>query len=160
MISSFIEYISNIPDYCGLLTAFVSCGMHLKTHKDFSCVLNCNVLFNTGIWQPYDEYVFSSTMLRGKEEVEEILGFKNISGGLFGKENNRWILNPNWKIPERNKLFECLTRIYLGIAYPAERKTREPYFEFSPCTMNVFILTLQYLKSKGIPGHWISQLKI
>ncbi|KAJ3092480.1 hypothetical protein HK102_006891 [Quaeritorhiza haematococci] len=173
--------LSNVPDYCGLLTSLLTIGPLLYKQKEakFPCWMQCNVLLNTVIWENYDEYIFSSTMLNGPEEVEEVLGIKQTCGGLFNIDVC-WVLtddaadgknqkdNKNGKsnemrvgsVPRASKaqIIRWLHRLYLGICYPAFRDGRKACFEYSPMTISAFILTLVRLYENGIPAHWISSV--
>jgi hypothetical protein len=96
--------------------------------------------------------------LCGKSQVNELLGFKLVSGDLFTRANPRWVKNVNWEIPDRSSLILWLQRLFLGICFPAERDTRHVGIEYSPLTLNVFLLTLEFLKNIGVPSHWLSDL--
>ena len=150
-------FLSNIPDYCGLLTALISAGPSLVGNAPFPCYLTCNIMLNTGIWPTYDDYVHSSTLLRGADEVAEILGLELLQGDVLGDEP-QWSLVKDYKLPSKQRIFEYLFRLYLAICLPAPRDPFQISFEYSPLTQEVFLDALSYLYHRGVPVHWLSEV--
>ena len=149
-------FMSNIADYCGLLTSFVSVVPLMEKNCDIPCWMFSNVLLNTGIWKNYEQYIYSSTLINGSERVKELLDVYLVSGGIW---DDFQVWGPQkFTLPSRNSLIIWLHRLFLSICYPAIRDPNAVCFEYSPMTLQVFLLTLTRLYKLGVPAHWLSSV--
>jgi hypothetical protein len=77
--------VSNIPDNTGMLSIFIDVmpllyepTSMIDTHTE------SNILFNTGIWDDYENFLYSSTAIPDLVGIDAILGLR------FMSENCAW----------------------------------------------------------------------
>jgi hypothetical protein len=74
-------YMSNVPDYTGLLPAYLN---FLPLLKDVPhALLDASIMMATVLYQNLEQYIWSATRLRNAKEVESILGVEWLDGELF-----------------------------------------------------------------------------
>jgi hypothetical protein len=147
-------YLSNIPDYTSMIYVFVECMPMLKFGKSF---IRCNVLMNTGIWNFYEDYVYSGSLIQSLEQASRVLNAKKTFGELWGEENPLWTLNEsNFKpsMSSRAEVLDWLSRVLLAFAFPGKRDAKKVLREVYAPNLVVFFKAIQYLISIGNPKHW------
>jgi hypothetical protein len=150
--------LSNIPDHCGILAAFLLSAQRLKENSNFPCWFAFNCMLNTGIFEDTNEFIFSATVLNGTVELKQILGIRLRCGELWG-EDFCWQVLPDAPPPNRKQVASWLRRLFLAICYPAQRSMHTMIVEYSPMNMNVFMLTLKYLiEYRSVPAHFIMEV--
>ena len=75
-------YLSNVPDYTGLLNAFVHFLPLLDATTEGALLLH-NILFNPATFQALDDLVYSSLRIPRASMVGDLLGADYVSGGLW-----------------------------------------------------------------------------
>lgn len=152
-------YLSNIPDYIGLLSAFVGCLPLLDQNSQ--SFLRHNILLNTGIWGNFDEYVLS-TMGLTRDGVERIFRLTTLQ-----EDPSPWDMSTMWtwqdNEPESGVTFAevrtWLHRLYLMTAVPQDRNIHTMIREERSNTTALFLNTCSLIVDVlGYPTHWVASV--
>jgi len=153
--------LSNVPDYVGLLSIFMSLGPLMGNASRMAFMLSCNNLLNTSIFQSYDEYVCGTCASTGKQ-VGRLLGFEVLDDEpSVMLPFNRWGICDKDSSPKKPvsamELKTWLYRLYLCSVVPPQRRAyRSVAVEQRPNTLGLFLYTCKYCLSIGYPIHWIT----
>ncbi|CEO97085.1 hypothetical protein PBRA_005689 [Plasmodiophora brassicae] len=155
-------FVSNVPDYTGILPVFVETAPLLK--RTANSFINCTVLLNTGLFRDYGECVYSAAAIPSIQDCERYIGMKLQSGSL-------WKFDPRWghvgksplpydvgDLASQDELFEWVVRLVLMIAVPPERDARTPMRENYPMNLSYVFRTFERLIAIGYPRHWIATI--
>eukprot|EP00978_Attheya_sp_CCMP212_P006485 scaffold14886_cov44-Attheya_sp.AAC.3 len=169
-------YLSNVPDYTGMLSIFIELRSLLQKKKlslcddmatvgsssipETSSTLQSNVLLNTGLFQNYDEYVFG-TMALSAAQVPRFLKMRVLNEtpdvwndfNLWGLDDSVAKMDPVG--PSEFKTW--LHRLFLLTVLPSQRSHTNVCREERPNTTGLFLQTCTYcVKELGYPIHWVS----
>lgn len=147
---------SNIPDYTGMLSIFVDVLplLHESTSKVHTH-MESNVLFNTGLWDDYEHYIYSSTAIPTFVQVESILGLVPRTANSVWPQHY-WTWSQGAARATRNELTTWLQRLYIMIMLPAEQDSSNGVREEYASTTATFVNVCEFLvQVRGYPAHWI-----
>jgi hypothetical protein len=147
-------FLSNIPDYHSIIHVFTECMPILK--KSMNSFVKCTVLMNTGMWQNYEHYIYSGSLIQDLKQGELLLNVAKIGGDLWGTDPlwSHAINNFKPSIKARNDVINWLTRVLLTFACPAQRDAKNSMREAYSPNLAVFFRAIQYLLWLGYPKHW------
>ena len=150
-------FLSNVPDYTGLLSVFVKVAPLLQPGSQST--IRSNVLKNTGMFSNFDQYIFGTTALCGNG-VARILRMRLLEENpSCWNDFNKW----GWDIIDEKRspvtLLEFNTwlyRLFLMTAAPAFRDSASYVNEEQPNTIGLFLLVCKYcINELGYPSHWV-----
>jgi tetratricopeptide (TPR) repeat protein len=149
-------FMSNIPDYTGMLGHFLYVFPLLKKNE-FSYI-NSNILLATGLYKDYTEYIHTSTLMKNDEDYRKIFSAKLIDGDVWGE--NKWGYNIGLDEKLNKEEFQLwLVKVFLHITMPTRRDERTQIRENYCSTMNIFFKLCHYMITvRKYPLHWIAQV--
>ncbi|CEO97084.1 unnamed protein product (mitochondrion) [Plasmodiophora brassicae] len=154
-------FLSNVPDYAGLLPVFIDTAPLLK--RTPNSYINCGVMVASCMFHEYGEYACSATAIPSLRDCERYLGVALQSGSLMG-------FDPRWghaggkpllpydldDLATQEDLFEWIVRLVLMIAVPPKRDSGMAVREHYPLNLSYVFRTFERLIAIGYPRHWIA----
>lgn len=149
-------FLSNIPDYTGMLSHFLYVFPLLKKNE-FSYI-NSNILLATGLYKDYTEYIHTSTLMRYEEEYKKIFSATLINGDVWGQNKWGYYIGPEEKL-NKEEFQLWLVKVFLYITMPTRRDERTQIRENYSSTMNLFFKLCHYMIIvRKYPIHWVVQV--
>ncbi len=145
-------YLSNVPDYTGLLNALLHFLPKLKDAPH--AILECRILLAMGHYHSAEEYIYSAARTKTAVELRSVLGveskFIQLESSLQYDyfDSNFRFQNAKLKKEElvsQEQLTNYLVSLFLAIVDPVPRKYTVAAAEYTPLTMATFVLTLSRL---------------
>lgn len=150
-------FLSNVPDYTGMLPAFVQITPILKrTTEGSPSNFRSNVLLNTGIFKSYDEYTNASTALSVKD-ISRILKVKSLeSPPDVWNGFNRWTLASSRHHLTYIEFKTWIHKLFLKTVVPPARDSSKSVREEHPNTCALFLSTCKHcIEYLEYPVHWV-----
>lgn len=153
-------YLSNVPDYTGLVLSFARFVPLLKPEG----YLQHSILFPINLFSNLEEYIFSTTRLPTVEWVRKMLGLRYVTGSLSEFTPILWQCDyPKSGAGPRvteDEVTQWLHEVLLRILKPAEVHVtkRSAPIELSPNTVDVIpaLTRLLSLSEFQLPQTWLS----
>lgn len=155
-------YLSNVPDYSGLLVAFAKFIPLIKPGG----YLQHSILFRSSLYANITEYLFSTTRLPTLEWAHKMLGIRYVTGSLEEDTPILWQrdIPPIGRGPRVSQqdlmywLHELLFRIISPAEVDGQDQQSNGLCESSPNTVDAFFAMLLCLGSAEfqIPMEWIA----
>lgn len=153
-------FASNIPDNTGLLPFITEVMPCLDEPSEMNVpVLRTNIHLNTGIWENYSHYVYSSTAIPDLTQIELLLGIKCI-GEDSAWEDHQWAWNKHMTYnTNKEDLRLWLQRVFFNIVIPSQRDKHAMIQEVCSQTIPAFLRMCDHCVSiLGYPKHWVNSI--
>uniref|UniRef100_A0A7S2ULC9 DUF4470 domain-containing protein n=1 Tax=Attheya septentrionalis TaxID=420275 RepID=A0A7S2ULC9_9STRA len=150
-------FLSNVPDYIGMLSVFTEVMPVLhRPSKRVPTFVQASVLFNNGIWEDYEHYIFSATAIPNAKEIRKLLGVQHLTSNSVWIDQNQWTWSSKKAHATRDELIRWLHRILIFALLPPLREPYNHVVEHCPTNFATFMRVCVFcVKSLGYPPHWI-----
>ena len=154
-------FLSNIPDYIGMISVFTEVMPLLHRPSDgLSTFLQTNVLLNTGIWQSMSHYTFAATGIPSRNDMLRLMGVLRLTGEDIFSEQNQWTwAQKSSKMmvhATRDELTTWLHRVLLSALLPPVRDPWGACNEQCPTNVATFMRLCAFsVEELGYPPHWV-----
>jgi hypothetical protein len=151
-------FLSNIPDYIGMLSVFtVILPLLHRPSRFVPTFIQSNVLFNTGLWSSYSHYIYSSTGIPDFFGAERLLGIRFLTMDSVWEQQNQYtwsdVVRPQ---ASREELTLWLHRVLLFSLLPPMRDPYGSWNEECPMNFASFLRLCTFcVETLGYPIHWV-----
>ena len=154
-------FLSNVPDYVGMLSTFIQMQPLLGEASPgiTKSTLRSNVLMNTGLFPKYDQYIYGTLALTA-DQVARTLRIR-----VLEEDPDVWNSFNQWGQdgkPARDKpvgpgeFKTWLHRLYLQTVLPPDRDGKATVPEERPNTVDTFLRTCAFcIEGLEYPVHWV-----
>lgn len=149
--------ISNIPDYTGMLSIFIDVmpllyepTSMIDTHTE------SNILFNTGIWDENENFLYSSTAIPDLVGIDAILGLRFMSENCAWAQHYWTWSNSDSRVRISGRAIDLKNRLYGLMALAATRDSLNMVHEECTNTTAMFLSVCDFLiHLRRVPAHWV-----
>ena len=154
-------FLSNVPDYIGLLSIFTEVAPLLhRPSKLVPTFIQSNVLYNCGIWRSYSHYVYSATGIPSRSDELRLVGIRNLTLDSVWAHQNQWTwMQDDRPQASREELALWLHRVLLMALLPPARDPHGAWNEQCPTNMATFLRVCTFcVETLGYPRHWVGEI--
>eukprot|EP00797_Seminavis_robusta_P009369 Sro1677_g290560.2 (352) ;mRNA; r:9656-10711 len=153
-------FLSNIPDYTGVLPVFTDIFPLLHESKaKVSCHLHHDILFNNPKFESYAQYLFSTTSVSSIQRAEALLGMKYLGNADDGAwQDYLWTRSPKaFKMMSKEEFCTWLQSLFLLTILPPVRTYNQNLRVHYPNSVAAFVhLRKFFVHHLKYPAHWVS----
>ncbi|CAB9505751.1 expressed unknown protein [Seminavis robusta] len=152
-------FLSNIPDYTGILPVFTDIMPLLHENKPkVSSHIHLDILLNCQCFGSYAQYIFSTTAVPTTRKAENLFGMKYLGNAEdCAWREYVWTRSGIQKHMSKDEFRRWLHRLFLLTILPPVRPFTEPIRVNYPNNVAAFVHTCKFCVDElKYPTHWIS----